>query len=248
MLDAIILSDIHLGSTSCQADAVAEFLEDLPATRRLIVNGDLLEGTEYRLTKKHWRVLSRLRKLSDRLELLWVRGNHDPDADDLAHLLGADYVAEHVFPSGGRDILCVHGDAWDSFLTDHPVISVAADWVYLGLQRMSRRLALSAKRRSKTHVRCARKVEEGAIAHAGKQGCAVVCCGHTHHAEVRPGDPVSYYNSGCWTETSCTYLAVAAGAVELRRVGAAEGSLAPASSAAIPATEGQGRPWRYSQR
>src|SRR5690242_9526204 len=110
MLDAIILSDIHLGSSCCQAETVVDFLDDLPETQRLIINGDLLEGTEYRLGKRHWRVLSRLRRLSDRLDLVWVRGNHDPDADDLAHLLGAAYVDEYQFTTGPLDVLCVHGD------------------------------------------------------------------------------------------------------------------------------------------
>jgi UDP-2,3-diacylglucosamine pyrophosphatase LpxH len=222
MLDAIVLSDIHLGSGTCQAEAAAAFLHHLPASRRLIVNGDLLEGTEYRLGKKHWRVLSCLRKLSDKLELVWVRGNHDPDADDLAHLLGAAYVDDYRFRSGGREVLCVHGDEWDNFLTDHPVLSVAADWVYLGLQRMSRRLALRAKRRSKTFVRCAKRVEAGAVERARKKGCDVVCCGHTHHADASGDGSVRYYNSGCWTETTCTYLAVSQGRVDLRLGGDAE--------------------------
>jgi UDP-2,3-diacylglucosamine pyrophosphatase LpxH len=232
MLDAIIFSDVHLGTCTCQADAALAFLEDLPETRRLIVNGDLLEGTEYRLAKKHWRVLSRLRKLSDRLELVWVRGNHDPDADDLAHLLGAGYVDEYRFRSGAEDVLCVHGDAWDNFLTDHPIISVAADWFYLGLQRMSRKLALGAKRRSKTFLRCAQKIEEGAAWHAGQKGCGVVCCGHTHHAAESGAGDIRYYNSGCWTEVSCTYLAVDRGHVRLCRFEA--GAFGEAMDSAAP--------------
>jgi UDP-2,3-diacylglucosamine pyrophosphatase LpxH len=225
VLDAIIISDIHLGSTSCQAEAVWGFLSDLPHTQRLVINGDLLEGTEYRLAKKHWRVLSKLRKLSDRLELVWVRGNHDPDADHLAHLLGAAYVDEYQFRSSAAQVLCVHGDAWDNFLTDHPLVSYLADWCYLGLQRLSRRLALKAKRRSKTHLRCAQKIEDGAVAYARKLGCAVVCCGHTHHALTRQAGDIRYCNSGCWTDVSSAYLAVSAGQVELRHFATPDGEV-----------------------
>src|SRR5262249_30809519 len=141
VLDAVLLSDLHLGSESCQVRAVQTFLEVLPPTARLVLNGDVLENTEYRLTKQHWRVLSPLRKLSDQLELVWVRGNHDFDAESVAHLIGAAFVPEYLLESGGKRVLCVHGDAWDRFLTDHPIITSIADWFYLRIQRMSRRLA-----------------------------------------------------------------------------------------------------------
>ena len=60
MLDAILLSDLHLGATSCQVRAIQQFLDELPSTARLILNGDVVESTESRLTRQHWRVLSRL--------------------------------------------------------------------------------------------------------------------------------------------------------------------------------------------
>src|SRR5580692_4267446 len=136
MLDAILMSDLHLGSESCQVQAILDFLEALPPTQRLVLNGDVLQNTEFRLTKQHWRVLSQLRKLADQLQLIWVRGNHDFDAESVAHLIGATFVPEYRFETGGRQVLCVHGDAWDRFLTDHPLITCIADWFYLRMQRM----------------------------------------------------------------------------------------------------------------
>src|SRR5262245_29455796 len=108
VFDAVFLSDLHLGSESCQVHELQEFIEVLPPTRRLILNGDVLEHTECRLTKQHWRVLSQLRKLADQLELVWVRGNHDCDAESVAHLIGAEFVSEYTFQSGNREVLCVH--------------------------------------------------------------------------------------------------------------------------------------------
>ena len=221
LLDAILLSDIHLGSESCQVRAVQRFLDDLPPTRRLVLNGDILENTEYRLTKQHWRVLSRLRKLSDQLELVWVRGNHDFDAEPVAHLIGATFVPEYPFESAGKRILCVHGDAWDRFLTDHPVVSVIADWFYLRIQRMSRRLAVSAKRSSKTFLRCVERVRTEAIEYGKAKRADVVICGHTHHAEAAPETASStpiYCNTGCWTDHHCHYLTVQDGLVRLEEV------------------------------
>ncbi len=221
MLDAVLLSDFHLGSDSCQVRPVQRFLDTLPPTRRLVLVGDVLENTEYRLTKQHWRVLSRLRKLSDQLELVWVRGNHDFDAESVAHLLGADFVPEYQFESGGRRVLCVHGDPWDRFMTDHPFLSNVADWFYLRMQRMSRRLAVSAKRSSKTFLRCAERVRLEATDYARAKGADVVVCGHTHHAEAAPGAP-AYFNTGCWTDYYCHYLVVQGGSVRLEQVNADE--------------------------
>ena len=221
MLDAIMISDLHLGSSSCQVKAVAEFLETVPATKRLILNGDVLENTEYRLTKQHWRVLSRLRKLSDDLELVWVRGNHDFDAESVAHLIGAEFVPEYVFESGSKQILCVHGDSWDRFLTDHPIITTVVDWFYLYMQRMSRRLATRAKRSSKTFLRCVERIRDEATEYAKARQADIVICGHTHQAEATPQfDPSIpfYFNTGCWTDHHCHYLTVRDGEVRLEEV------------------------------
>jgi UDP-2,3-diacylglucosamine pyrophosphatase LpxH len=218
LLDAILLSDLHLGSESCQVLTVLEFLESLPETQRLVLNGDVLENTEYRLTKQHWRVLSRLRKLSDDLELVWVRGNHDFDAESVAHLIGAKFVPEYIFESGGKKILCVHGDAWDRFLTDHPIITTVVDWFYLYMQRMSRRLATRAKRSSKTFLRCVELIRTKAIEYGEARDADVVICGHTHQAELLTGAPPfhpAYCNTGCWTDHHCHYLSVLNGQVLL---------------------------------
>jgi UDP-2,3-diacylglucosamine pyrophosphatase LpxH len=218
VLDAILLSDLHLGSTSCQVRAIQQFLVELPATCKLVLIGDVVESTGSRLTKQHWRVLSRLRKLSDQLELVWVRGNHDCDAESVAHLIGAVFVPEYVFESGDRRVLCVHGDAWDRFLTDHPVITHIADWFYLNMQRISRQLAISAKRKSKTFLRCVDRVRAEAIEYAKAKRADVVICGHTHFAEA-PSElgraSPAYFNTGSWTDHHCHYLTVHNGDVRL---------------------------------
>jgi UDP-2,3-diacylglucosamine pyrophosphatase LpxH len=221
VFDAIMLSDLHLGSESCQVEAVLDFLNALPSTRRLILNGDVLENTEYRLTKQHWRVLSRLRKLSDELELVWVRGNHDFDAESVAHLIGAEFVAEYMFESGEKQVLCVHGDTWDRFLSDHPIITTLVDWFYLHMQRMSRRLATRAKRSSKTFLRCVERIRSEATEYAKARHADVVICGHTHQAEAatEPApDCPAYCNTGCWTDHNCHYLTVEDGHVHLEEL------------------------------
>lgn len=222
MFDAIILSDIHLGSSNCQAKCLSRFFEKIVegelVASRLILNGDVFDSIDFRrLNKSHWKVLSLIRKLSDRIDIIWISGNHDGSAELISHLLGVTMKDEYVLTSGDREILFLHGHVFDDFIDAHPILTWVGDCIYLLLQRIDRThyFAKLAKKGSKTFLRCARKIEEGAVEHARKKGCRIVCCGHTHHAVARRESPISYYNSGCWTELPCTYLTLRDGWIEL---------------------------------
>jgi UDP-2,3-diacylglucosamine pyrophosphatase LpxH len=220
-MDAVILSDLHLGSTACQADALVDFLSgiDSMGVKDVILNGDVFDSWDFRrLRKAHWKVLSLLRSLSDHQHVVWVEGNHDGPADVVSHLIGLEVVQEFLFCSGGKRILVLHGHQFDKFLTEHPIITALADFGYGVLQKVdsSFRLARLAKRNSKTFLRCAEKIEVAAIKRAGELNCQIVCCGHTHKT-VERHDNISYFNSGSWVEKPCTYLEVNDGAVKVIR-------------------------------
>jgi UDP-2,3-diacylglucosamine pyrophosphatase LpxH len=171
----------------------------------------------HRLNKRHWKVLSLIRKLSDQIEIIWIIGNHDGAAQDLSHLLGVAVLDDHEFESGGRRILLQHGHQHDRFLDDHPLVTFLADCLYWFFQAIdpSHRIARFSKRSSKIFLRCAEKIEEGARHAARRRQCDVVCCGHTHlPLAVEAGD-VHYFNSGSWCEKPCTYLVVSDGVVTL---------------------------------
>ena len=110
MFDAVIVSDTHLGSENCQARELTRFLDRIldgeMRTQRLILNGDVFDSIDFRRLKKHhWKVLSLLRKLSDRVEISWINGNHDGPAEIFSHLLGVEVRDEMILKSGGRKIL-----------------------------------------------------------------------------------------------------------------------------------------------
>jgi UDP-2,3-diacylglucosamine pyrophosphatase LpxH len=234
MLDAVILSDIHLGSDNCQAKSVVSLLErvadgELPAAR-VILNGDVFDSIDFRRLKKHhWKVLSLLRKLSDEVEIIWLCGNHDGSAEIISHLLGVSVMDEFVLDSGDQRILILHGHVFDEFLDSHPVLTWLADCVYGFLQWIdsTHRFAKLAKRGSKTFLRCAKKIEDCSIEHARSKGCTAVCCGHTHAAVARADSAIPYYNSGCWTELPCHYLTVDNGIVTLQSFAESVPALAP---------------------
>jgi UDP-2,3-diacylglucosamine pyrophosphatase LpxH len=223
MFDAVILSDLHLGSSNCQAKSLRKFLEQVAAgeitTDRLILNGDVFDSIDFRrLGKHHWKVLSLLRKLSDEIEIVWLCGNHDGSAEIVSHLLGVTVQDEYVLHSGTQKILIMHGHVFDDFIDAHPVLTWLGDCVYFMLQRIDRThyFAKLAKKGSKTFVRCAQKIQAGAVEYARKKKCTAVCCGHTHHAISQRNGQVAYVNGGCWTELPSTYLTVRDGLIELR--------------------------------
>jgi UDP-2,3-diacylglucosamine pyrophosphatase LpxH len=220
--DALVLSDLHLGSDNCQARALTRFLDDIhdgrAETRRLILNGDVFDSIDFRrLNKHHWKVLSLLRKLSDHVEIVWINGNHDGPAEIVSHLLGVEVRNRLVLETGDRRVLFHHGHRFDRFIDDHPILTALADLIYRVLQKVdsSHTFARAAKAKSKVFLRCAARIEEKSIELARKMGCDAVCCGHTHHAVANEAGPVAYYNSGCWTEKPCHYLAVRDGHVEV---------------------------------
>jgi len=221
--DAVILSDLHLGSPACQALQLSLFLQRFVngsyRARELILNGDVFDSMDFRRLKKHhWKVLSLLRKLSSSIRITWVCGNHDGPSEIISHLLGVTVVDRHIIRSGSKKALVLHGHQFDEFVEEHPGITWLADTVYRFLQHIDRthRVARFAKVNSKVFLRCVEKVRLGAIEHAHGYSASVVCCGHTHHAEIVDGS-IQYANSGSWTESPCTYLSVADGSVRLHR-------------------------------
>jgi UDP-2,3-diacylglucosamine pyrophosphatase LpxH len=229
MLDAVILSDLHLGSGNSQAKRVCEFLErivegELP-TLRLILNGDVFDSIDFRrLNKNHWKVLSLLRKLSDQVEIVWLAGNHDGSAEIISHLLGVAVEEEYVLESGGQQILILHGHVFDEFIQSYPWMTWLADVIYRVLQLVDRthRFAKMAKHGSKTFLRSASKIATRAVEMAKRRSCSAVCCGHTHAAVAMTDQPIPYFNSGCWTELPCNYLTVEDGRVRLHEFSPAE--------------------------
>ncbi|MFI5252136.1 MAG: UDP-2,3-diacylglucosamine diphosphatase [Bacteroidota bacterium] len=222
-IDAIILSDLHLGSTNCRALQLSAFLQKIVhqtlRPRELVLNGDVFDSMDFRRLKKHhWNVLSLLRKLSDKVPITWVCGNHDGPAEMISHLLGVSVVDLHTVQSGGQKVLILHGHQFDDFVETHPGITWLADLVYRFLQYIDRshRIARFAKTNSKVFLRCTEKVRLGAINYAKQILISKVCCGHTHHPELVEGD-VQYANSGSWTEYPSTYLSISQGAILLHR-------------------------------
>lgn len=220
--EAIILSDIHLGSEVCQSKKLGEFLKLIESeeiqTKEIIINGDLFDSWDFRKLKgSHWKVLSSIRSLAKSKHIVWINGNHDGPAEIISHLIGVDFLEEYELNSNDKKFIILHGDRFDNFIVKYPLLTKLADNIYKLIQRVDKSfyLAKLAKRNSKTFLRCSDQIRMKAKNYGLRKGANVVCCGHTHLALKDEQDQIYYYNSGCWTETPCHYLAIKNGIVNL---------------------------------
>lgn len=222
--DTLVISDVHLGLPASRA---ASLLETLKGWRfhRLILLGDIFHDLHFgRLDAEHWELLSHIRKLSNpkrRVEVVWVLGNHDRKAAQVAsHLMGVQVCELYAWDSHGRRHLAVHGDRFDRLLANHPILTEFGGKLMSFAQR---RLGYARfrwmDRRHNRMIGLTGRVRHGALAFARDRGVEVIFCGHTHdalHEHLGVADvEVEYINTGCWTRRPSHYATVDASGVHL---------------------------------
>ena len=222
----IWLSDIHLGTRECKAEALVEFL-DAHACEYLYLVGDIIDF--WRLKRApYWpqihsdvvrKVLSKARAGTI---VTFVPGNHDEYLRRFCDLqLGNIFVTREAVhrTAAGRLLLIVHGDEFDGVTSCHRWLALLGDVAYEALLVLNRwfnrarmvfglgyfSLAAYLKWKVKRAIIFASDFEEAVAREAGRRGMHGVVCGHIHRTEMRSIGPVLYCNTGDWVE-SCTAL------------------------------------------
>ncbi len=212
--DCIVISDLHLGSEMCQAKLLEEFLTwAATRTRELVINGDVFDDLNFkRLTKRHFACLKVIRRNSDRddFRLIWIRGNHDGPADIISHIVGVDILDEYVYDNGQIQLLILHGDQFDTIITDHKLLTDIACGIFYFIQKWApHKTSRWIRRITKRFQRNSELVQQRAIDYARSKGYRFVTCGHTHLPLTAEVDGVRYFNTGTWIEhPPCPFLAV----------------------------------------
>jgi UDP-2,3-diacylglucosamine pyrophosphatase LpxH len=223
MLDAVIVSDLHLGAANSRHHALGRLLwQAARRANRLILNGDIVDHWNLaRWPRDHRATLDSLRQLRERVEVVWIAGNHEESSSKAHAVLDLPFVEEYRFTSAGTPVLCLHGHQYDDFIRAHPVMTRIGDLIYRAAQILdpTHRLARWLKRRSKHLLACKEAVAAGAVRAALRRNCGLVAAGHTHLAGVTEmQEGICYANTGCWTEKPASYLTVASGAIDLHMV------------------------------
>ncbi|MEY4706945.1 MAG: hypothetical protein RJB58_668 [Pseudomonadota bacterium] len=222
----IFISDTHLGTRGCKAEALADFLTHNECETLFLV-GDIVDGWQM---KRRWywtaaqdRVVTEiLRKVDHSTRVIFVPGNHDEFARDYAGRLfgGIEIVNETIHQGAdGKHYLVLHGDRFDGVITSAKWLAHLGDRAY-GLMLRANTLLFAVRKRMglpywslsawlkhkvKNAVEYISRFEEAVAAEAARRGVDGVVCGHIHHAEIRRIGDVLYLNDGDWVE-SCTAL------------------------------------------
>ena len=77
MMNAIIVSDLHIGSRYFLRHGFKSLIEQVPPDYELILNGDIIDNPKIRLPQPHQRIFDLIVSLSYRNRVVWVQGNHD---------------------------------------------------------------------------------------------------------------------------------------------------------------------------
>ena len=233
---AVFISDLHLGTPGCQAEALLDFLKSHTSDTLYLV-GDIVDGWQLR-RKWYWpqahndvvqKLLRRVRKGS---RVVYIPGNHDEFARDFVehHFGGIEVLEEasHILLDG-RKLWLIHGDYFDAVVQYAKWLAYVGDSLYeltLRLNRHFNRLraklgmrywSLSAylKGKVKKALNFVTDFENAVANEALKRGYQGVVCGHIHRAEIRMINGVLYCNDGDWVESRSALVEHMDGHLEL---------------------------------
>lgn len=223
------ISDVHLGSEGCKAQALVQFLRQNECEQLYLV-GDIFDGWKLR-SKFYWppdhsRVLHQVISKARRgTKVHYIAGNHDDFLRQFVRKqlrLGRIRLANEAIhtTADGRRLLVIHGDLFDEVVSGLPLAAHAADLAYSllmradtgwqrwrGVEEPMPKLSALVKTQVKGMVQWLSGVDEKKLHRCRREGLHGVVTGHTHHAEVRyVRNGVISYNCGDWVE-SCTALA-----------------------------------------
>ena len=232
----LFISDTHLGTRGCKAEALADFLAHNECDTLFLV-GDIVDG--WRLKHRwfwpqaHNDVLAQiLHKVDSGTRVIYVPGNHDEILRGYCgrEFAGVELVHETIHETAdGRRLLVIHGDQFDGVIAYARWLAFLGDWAYTRALELNeicaglRKLfglpywSLSAylKQKVKNAVEYICRFENAVVDEARARGLDGVVCGHIHHAAIRTINGCLYLNDGDWVE-SCTALAEdAAGQLEI---------------------------------
>lgn len=235
-LRTVWISDLHLGTPGCQAQALLDFLREVECETLYLV-GDIIDGWQLRRSwywpQSHNDVVQKiLRKARKGTRVVFVPGNHDEFARRYlgVNFGGVEVVEEcmHI-TADGRRLWVTHGDLYDGVVQCARWLALVGDVAYeftlkvnrwfnsararLGLPywSLSRYLKLKVKRA----VSYVGDFESALAREAQRRGADGVVCGHIHHAEMRIIDGVLYCNDGDWVESLTALVEHADGRLEI---------------------------------
>jgi len=217
----IVLSDLHLGTSTSRAKEVVTFLK-AHTCEKLILNGDIIDGWQLRRSgawkKKHTKFFRLvLKRAAKGTEVIYIRGNHDDFLDEIVPFSLGNFSIrrDYLLQSGAKRYYVVHGDLFDTVTTKLKWIAKLGDVSYTFLLWLNRHYNTWREKRGLPYYSLSQvikaKVKEAvsfiddfenqlsSVAHTRK--CHGVICGHIHTPADKMIGNIHYLNSGDWVES-----------------------------------------------
>ena len=183
-MNAIIVSDLHIGSRYFLFHKFKSFIESIPSDYELIINGDLIDNPKNKLTHIHQRIFDLIIRLSYRRKVIWIQGNHDysftPD------VIGKIEVKPRY--KINNSLLIAHGHNFDQIMPMSKMFMKSFELMHklrILLGARPEHVADYAKRWEWFYKVLLRNVMKNAVIYAKENGCDAVACGHTHYPDDR---------------------------------------------------------------
>lgn len=223
---AIFISDVHLGTSACQAEYLIDFLTNNQADTLYLV-GDIIDFLAMRkriqFSPQHEEVLSLiLKKARIGTRVIYIPGNHDAILRRFCgqNIAGIEvrFSAEHQALSGARYYVS-HGDEFDGVMQCSAWLNWLGDVshgfllklnTFVNVVRKSWKLpywslARAVKKRIGRANEFIQQFERISSRQALERQFDGYICGHIHHWQMTYHDNALYMNDGDWVE-HCTAL------------------------------------------
>jgi UDP-2,3-diacylglucosamine pyrophosphatase LpxH len=230
-LDAVVLSDVHLGTYGCHATELINYLRSIEP-KLLVLNGDIVDIWQFRkhyFPAAHMQVIKEIFSLMSKgTEIVYITGNHDESLRRYSGLRLGNFRLEDklVIDMDGQRTWIFHGDVFDATtkgsakliakLGGHGydlliLVNRAINWILKSIGREKMSLSKKVKNSVKKAVSWIGDFEQTAAELAIENQYSTVICGHIHQPQIRTVETekgsVVYMNSGDWIEnlTSLEY-------------------------------------------
>ncbi|AIY42040.1 Ser/Thr protein phosphatase family protein, UDP-2,3-diacylglucosamine hydrolase [Collimonas arenae] len=232
----IWISDVHLGTTGCQAARLLEFLRATESDTLYLV-GDIIDGWQL---KRRWYwdqihnnvVQTVLKKARKGTEVIFVPGNHDEAVRQFIDLdFGGIRIRDELIhtTANGKRMLVLHGDRFDGVIACAKWLAYVGDGLYTVILKFNQwfngwraraglpywSLSQYLKLKVKNAVNYISSFEDALAAEAQKKGLDGVICGHIHKPEIRDINGITYCNDGDWVESLSALVEEASGELRL---------------------------------
>jgi UDP-2,3-diacylglucosamine pyrophosphatase LpxH len=212
-IEAIFISDVHLGSKGSNADELLEVLKQYEP-KYLFIVGDFIDG--WLLKKRHYwsqdftNVIRKILSYSKNgTKVVYVTGNHDDflrNYTPMSFSENIQIVDEYIW----NDYYIVHGDQFDG-IVKMKWLGVLGSWGYEAaiwidntLKRFGYKKSLSKflKKNVKNAIKFITDFEKQAVYQAKSHNCNGVIVGHIHTPSNTYINNIHYLNCGDWVENN----------------------------------------------